>query len=146
MTRNATFEFTTNLRPHRVLKDVSKLWTGLGYEADIYTLETCAAIKDGIPLSCTLDYENNITLFCTLDYVYGEPEEEQMIRKVANYLMKIAIDQRIYYYRYSEAMSMSNAEERGKEPTEITIDALFYPEYEPSLSGNIDLRYVINFR
>jgi hypothetical protein len=144
MTRNATFEFMTNLRPNKVLEDVSKLWTGIGYDVDIYTLETCDAIKDSIPLFCSLDYKNSIILFCTLDYVYGEPEEEQMIRKVANYLIEIAIDHRIYYYRYSEAMSMYSSEERRKEPTKITVDDLFYPEYEPSLSGNIDLRYMIS--
>jgi hypothetical protein len=135
MTRNATFEFTTNLNPKIVLEQISKLWLGLGYEVDIYTLETFV---------CNI--EDKITLFCTLDYIYGASEEEEMIRKVVAYLLNISLEQKIYYYRYMEARSTDDLDERKKTPIEITVDDLFREEYEPSLSGIIDLRYVIRLK
>ena len=132
MTRNATFEFTTNLNPKIVYEQLSELWQGIGYEVDLYTLETSA---------CLL--QEKMTLFCTLDYIYGASEEEQMMREVVDYLFKIAIDRQFYYYRYCEARSMDDIKSREKPPIKITVDDLFREEYEPSLSGNIDLRYAI---
>jgi len=54
MTRNATFEFKTNLSPKVVFEELSKLWIGLGYEVDVYTLEifSCALNRE-IRLHCT---------------------------------------------------------------------------------------------
>jgi hypothetical protein len=70
-------------------------------------------------------------------------EEEQMMRQVVDYLFKIAINRQVYYYRYSEATSRYDVNQRGKTPIYITVDDLFREEYEPSLSGNIDIRYAI---
>jgi hypothetical protein len=134
MTRNATFEFTTNLQPEIVSMRLSKLWFGVGYTVDIYTLDSFVCVLNDI-----------ITLCCTLDYIMGAPEEELMMRQVVNYLLKISIDHKIYYYRYYEANSRWDLEEKKKPSTKITIDDLFTEEYEPSLSGNnIDSRFVIS--
>jgi hypothetical protein len=133
MTRNATFEFATNLQPKIVSMQLSNLWFGVGYEVDIYTLD---------PFVCVLN--DTIALCCTLDYIMGASEEEIMMRQVVDYLLKISIEHKIYYYRDYEANSRWDLEEKKKPPTKITIDDLFTEEYEPSLGGNIDLRFVIS--
>jgi hypothetical protein len=133
MTRNATFEFTTNLQPKIVSMQLAKLWFGVGYEVDIYTLDSSICMLKDIT-----------TLCCTLDYIWGASEEELMIRQIVDYLLKISVEYKIYYYRYSEANSMWDIEERKKPPIKITVDDLFTERYEPSLSENVDSRFVIS--
>jgi hypothetical protein len=118
MTRNATFEFTTNLQPKIVSMQLSKLWFGLGYEVDIYTLDSSI---------CMLN--DTIKLCCTLDYFMGASEEEVMMRQVVDYLLKISIEHKIYYYRYYEADSRWDLEQEEKLSTKIAIDDLFTEEY-----------------
>ncbi|WP_276750836.1 hypothetical protein [Chlorogloeopsis fritschii] len=91
MSDSATFELTTTVDKSTIAHRVAELWKGFAYSSDIYTFPGY-----------------NEKIFCTLDYVFGYPVEKEMIRKVLNYLLDIASNHEVYYYRCADFIHIHN--------------------------------------
>lgn len=120
MSDTAVFELKTNLDKDTIRQEVAQIWKG--YDVDVSPYN-----------SDEID-----TIFCELLYVFGHPGEDEAIRKVVEYLLKIALEHKVYYYRCADFIPITN-----DQPLEITIDDIFKEEYEPSIGANIPERYLI---
>ena len=121
MTAYFIFELKSNLEPKGVQKKVYDLWIrpGYGWDVDAYL------------------HEKNGTVVCNLLYYFSDDTESRgRIEKILDYLFSIAIDGRVYYYRFNEAMDMYR-----KSNQKVTRDQLFN-ECCPTLGGYC-LRYEV---
>ena len=121
MTAYFIFELRSNLDPKSVQKKVYELWTRSGYGSDV---DVYLHAKNG-------------TLICDLLYYFSDDIGSRgRIKQILDYLFSIAIDGRVYYYRFDEAMDTYY-----KSTQKVTLDQLF-SEYCPTLGGYC-LRYEI---
>ena len=121
MTAYFIFELKSNLEPKSVQKKVHALWTrpGYGWDVDAY-----------------LNGKNG-TVVCDLLYYFpDDTESRERIEQILHYLFSIAIDGRVYYYRFNEAMYTYR-----KSSQKVTLDHMF-SEYCPTLGGYC-LRYEV---
>ena len=128
MSNTAIFELRTNLDKNTLHKQVTHIWENQaceGYKVEIFNFNP----------------NKNDTLFCELLYVFGYSEEYERIREVIEYLLKIALDNQIYYYRCGDFLDL--ADDDDDEYTEITIDDIFTDKYEPSIGANTAEKYLI---
>ncbi|MBN8563738.1 MAG: hypothetical protein J0L70_24690, partial [Leptolyngbya sp. UWPOB_LEPTO1] len=92
---------------------------------------------------CVLAYNSlrsfNLSSY-VLEYIFGEPEEEWMIRQCVDYLLSIALNHEIYYYRCSDFIGLVNPEHPV---IDIEIDKLFVEEYAPSIGASREEKYRI---
>lgn len=79
-------------------------------------------------------------VFCILEYIFGEPEEESMIREVVSYLPNVSLNQEIYYYRCLDFIGLIDPEHLI---VEIEIEDLFSKEYAPSIGASLEQKYRI---
>ena len=89
MTAYFIFELKSNLEPKSVQKEVYDLWNrpGYGWDVDVHL------------------HEKNGTVVCNLLYYFSDDmESRERIERILDYLFSIAIDGRVYYYRFNEAM------------------------------------------
>lgn len=115
------FELRSSLEPERVQKKLSDLWTrpGYGWDVDVF------------------QHEKNGTLRCDILYYFSDdPECRERVERILDYLFSIAIDGRVYYYRFNEAMDMY-----WKSSQKVTLDQLF-GDCSPTLGG-YSLRYEV---
>ena len=115
------FELKSNLEPKGIQKKVHDLWTrpGYGWDVDAYL------------------HKKNGTVVCDLLYYYSDDtQSRERIEKILDYLFSIAIDGRVYYYRFNEAMDTY-----WKSSQKVTLDQLF-SECCPTLGGYC-LRYEV---
>jgi hypothetical protein len=115
------FELRSDLEPEWVQKKVYDLWTrpGYGWDVDVYSRE-----KNG-------------TLVCNMLYYFSDDAEcRGRIERILDYLFSVAIDGRIYYYRFDEAMYSYK-----KSKLKVTLEQLF-SDYRPTLGGSC-LRYEV---
>ncbi|MBD1850802.1 hypothetical protein [Leptolyngbya sp. FACHB-711] len=126
MSDSATFEFETILDLQTIACQISNLWKGDGYYADVYTHP---------------GYRSN-RFFCTLEYIYGYPNEEEMLRDAVNYLLEIASNQQVYYYRCSDFAPLPD---EVQSIVRINLDNLFQTEFSPSLQASIERKYLIRY-
>jgi hypothetical protein len=113
------FELKSSLEPGRVQKKLSDLWNHprYGWDVDVF------------------QHEKNGTLVCDILYYFpNDPECRERIERILDYLFSIAIDGRVYYYRFNEAMNIY-----WKSTQRVTLDQLF-GDYSPTLGGYC-LRY-----
>ena len=121
MTAYFIFELKSNLEPKGIQKRVYDLWTRPGYGWDV-----------DVDLN-----KKNGTVVCNLLYYYSDDTESRgRVERILDYLFSIAIDGRVYYYRFNEAMDTYR-----KSNQKVTRDQLF-SEYCPTLGGYC-LRYEI---
>ncbi|MBV6621461.1 MAG: hypothetical protein KI793_00670 [Rivularia sp. (in: Bacteria)] len=125
MSDSATFEFETTLKQEILKYEISFLWCGLGYSAHIYSYP---------------DYANRI--FCTLDYIFGYSEEEVMIRNVVTYLLKIAVNRKVYYYRCADFTPLTDD---AFPILDISVDDLFREEFRPALGASIMQKFLLSY-
>ncbi|MEP0914232.1 hypothetical protein NDI45_25320 [Leptolyngbya sp. GB1-A1] len=121
MTAYFIFELKSNLEPKSVQKKVYDLWTrpAYGWDVDVYL------------------HEKNGTVVCNLLYYFSDDtQSRERIEQILDYLFSIAIDGRVYYYRFNEAMDTYR-----KSSQKVTLDQLF-SEYYPTLGGYC-LRYEV---
>ncbi|MBD1845362.1 hypothetical protein H6F89_18515 [Cyanobacteria bacterium FACHB-63] len=78
------------------------------------------------------------SVFCILEYIFGEPEEEIMLRQVVDYLLNIAVNHEIYYYRCSDFIGLVDLQ---RPIIEIEIDDLFNEEYAPLIGASLMEKY-----
>lgn len=123
MSDSATFELETTVKKESMINQISILWQGFGYYVDIYRYP-----------------DRNNRIFCTLDYLYGYPEEETMIRKVVSYLLDIAFEHKLYYYRCADFAPLSDD---AFPILEITVDDLFQEAFRPSLAASVTQKFLI---
>lgn len=123
MSDSATFELETTKQEAIITRQISCLWHGFGYYVDVYSYP---------------QYPHRV--FCTLDYVYGHPDEEVMLRRVADYLLNIASNQKIYYYRCADFAPLSD--DAFLTP-EITVDDLFQDAFRPSIAASVTQKYLL---
>jgi hypothetical protein len=129
MTSSITFELRTVIDKHTVEQQLSNIWKGEGYTVAI------------------LEYpEYGDELFCYLDYFFGYPEEEMMIRGAVAYLLDIAVEHQIYYYRYSEfhPLQIQGYSRIVLPVLEITVDDIFSEAFRPTIEISNEAKYLIS--
>lgn len=126
MSNSATFELKTNESITEIQKCLSQRWKG--HSVDVFIQ----------PALLFQDIEDSI--FCVLEYIFGEPEEEWMIRQSVDYLLNIALNHEIYYYRCSDFVGLVNPD---RPVIDIEIDELFIEEYAPSIGASREEKYRI---
>ena len=128
MSDTAIFEVRTNQDKKTFHKHVSRIWENQsykGYKIDVFNF----------------DANKNDTLFCELLYVFGYDEEYKKIREVAEYLLSIALDNQIYYYRCGDFIGLVNDDDN--QIIEISLDDIFTEKYKPSIGANREEKYLI---
>ena len=120
MTAYFIFELKSTLEPKSVQEKVYDLWIRPGSrDVDVYF------------------HEKNGTLICDLLYYFSDDTEcRGWIEQILDYLFSIAIDGRVHYYRFNEAMDTYR-----KSSQKVTLDQLF-GECCPTLGGYC-LRYEV---
>lgn len=111
MTSIAVFDVWTNENPEVIRTKLIELW--VWKQVDIL-----------------VDSKTKFTT-CILEYIFYQPEEEQSIRNIVDYLHNISQNDCIYYYPSWDTYSAD--EEDGD--VEISVDDIFTERYEPSLCG-----------
>lgn len=124
MSDSATFEFETTVKQETLKHQISLLWCGWGYSVDVYHYP---------------DYSNRI--FVTLEYIFGYPEEEVMIRNVVTYLLKIAVNQKVYYYRCADFAPLADDVFLV---LDISVDDLFREEFRPALGASMMQKFLLS--
>lgn len=125
MTSVATFELKTIVDLSTLKTVVSSYWQGDGYKVDIQSWK-----PDTL----------NRTL-CILEYFYsGDIHELEMMTMTAKYLLSVAQDDFLYYYRCIDFLGDldSNHENYfgGKFMGNLNIEKLTLPEYQPSMASS----------
>jgi hypothetical protein len=132
MSNVATFEFRTSVNLCFIQQEVSERWTGKGRSIDIYT------------------WANPVRTFCILEYFIGRFEEREMLCQVAKYLLKVAEDHCVYYYRCIDFVGLLdpknyfNPEEIvNYQPITINVGDLLLNAYQPAMSACSVEKYVV---
>ena len=125
MSNTAAFELRSDLSRDIIRKEVNQIWKG--YDADISSYN---------------NHKNNDIIFCDLLYIFGYPEEEEQIREVIDYLLSIALEQQVYYYRCSDFIGGVDK----NRIVEITVDDIFTDQYRPSIGASIVEKYLIRIK
>ncbi|MEO0769703.1 MAG: hypothetical protein AAFY72_09750 [Cyanobacteria bacterium J06649_4] len=132
MSDAATFEFQTDTELESLRQASSKYWVGKGRQVDIYS------------------WENPHRTFCVLEHFGGGDEEKKMLCQVAEYLLTVARNNCVYYYRCMDFVSDfdPNNYENKKLPDfcksmSIEVKALLLEPYQPSMSANITERFIL---
>jgi hypothetical protein len=124
MSDSATFEFESILELKILEQDLSMLWKGFGYTVDVYK---------------NPNYDEH-RIFCLLEYFYGFQEEDIMLIKVVEYLLKIASNSKVYYYKCNDFSPLKD----GDFPIQnIAIMDLLREENRPSLSASITQKFLL---
>jgi hypothetical protein len=92
------FEFKSLVEATSIRERVAELWMrpGYGWDVDVYA------------------HEQHGTLICdVLYYFLPNQEDRSRIEQILVYLFSVALDGRVYYYRFSEAMDMSGQRSRS---------------------------------
>jgi hypothetical protein len=128
----ATFEFRTSVSLCSIQQEVRERWTGKGRGSDVYT------------------WANPVRTFCILEYFIGGFEEREMLCQVARYLLKVADDRCVYYYRcldlvgFLDPQNYFNSEEIADYQTiTINVEDLLLDAYQPAMSARLIEKYVI---
>ena len=119
----ATFQFQTDIKLDQIRKEVSKRWTGRGRTVDVYT------------------WTNPVKTFCVLEYFFGEPDEQQMLLDAAIYLLEVARDKHLYYYRcidFVEGIDCPPIKEIA-----IPVADLLLDDYRPAMGAHLEQKFVI---
>jgi hypothetical protein len=124
MTSVATFELKTALTMPTVKKEASQHWHGTGYRVDI--------------CSWWPDQPNRI--LCVLEYFYHYSDLElEMLVATADYLISIAQNADVYYYRCIDFVSDKDpdrsAYKTGESLEILNSNDLRKSEYHPSMSA-----------
>ena len=123
MSDSATFELETTVDRETIVRQISLSWHGFGYYVDVYSYP-----------------QHSNRVFCTLDYVYGQPEEEGMLRKVVDYLLSIASNQKIYYYR---CIDFAPIPDDAFPIPKIAVSDLFQETFRPSIAASITQKFLL---
>lgn len=130
----ATFEFQASVDLYSIQQEVAKYWTGNGRNVDVYV-------------------EDPVRTFCVLEYFYGRVEEREMLCKVARYLLKVANDNCIYYYRcidfvgFLDPKNYLNLKEVDNyELIAIDVEDLFLDAYQPMMGAGLVEKFVIGLQ
>lgn len=119
MTAYFIFEFRSLVEATSIRERVTEIWMrpGYGWEVDVYA------------------HKQHGTLICdVLYYFFPDQEDQSRIEQILAYLFSIALDGRVYYYRFSEAMDMYWSAKQKLDLAQI------FGEYCPNLGG-LCLRY-----
>jgi hypothetical protein len=115
------FELRTLVEAEIVKAKVSELWLrpGVQYGWEVYVYSQA----------------QNGTLICDILYYFSQDKESRSrIERILNYLFSIALDGRVYYYRFDEATDMYWAAKQKLHIADI------FGDYCPNLGGYC-LRY-----
>ena len=80
------------------------------------------------------------SVFCVLEYIFGDPEEESMLRQSIDYLLSISLNYEIFYYRCSDFIGLVDPQHPI---IEIEVDDLFREEYATSIGASLEQKYKI---
>jgi hypothetical protein len=126
MTSVATFELETIVVHSAVRDELSKYWHGLGYRVDM----------------CLWWPDNPNHFLCVLEYFYYDDDIESelcMLVAAAKYLLSVAQDNTMYYYRcidfFSDRDPSKPNYKSGEKLDVLKVDDLRKPEYRPSMSA-----------
>jgi len=128
----ATFEFRTSVSLCVIQQEVSERWTGKGRGIDVHT------------------WANPVRTFCILEYFTDRFEEREMLCQVVRYLLQVAEDYCVYYYRCIDFVGLLdpknyfNPEEIADYQTiTINVEDLLLDAYQPGMSARLIEKYVI---
>ena len=125
MSANATLEFISFIEIGEIERNVSKIWTGRAYSADIVQYP-----------------ELPNRLFCVLDYFFGYPQEKSMFYAVLSYLYKVSSDKKIFYYRCYDLAPSTAYEDNLVKVEEVESQDIF-SKIPPSLGASLVVKYLI---